>query len=669
MSKKKMICPKCGAELDEDSEVCFICHHKIEKSQDKNIEGDKRANYSTKETDEKREEKDNKKTDNDDKNRKPQPENSVNDNVTEKNKLLEDTQRDSSVTSKEKKKTKKIIFIPTIVVSVVLLFIAGVFFFSKMRTISNKPQTISCVASYDSEGNAYFVTEEKGLIKIKGEFEDGLSSNSQKTFVLIDKDGVLYKSAGGDSDLVKIDDNAYEICKVTDRGCIYAVSVNNQTTIKDVLEDLINKYFESDAEDVSYSEVENIFKENYDYTVEDAKQMYEDVFDEEYDEKMEYNYYVYYYESGNKIDLGNLNDMIFAEDNLSNACFNEDGNLYLYDDNTLTFNKVASSNKNSTINIKGINSDGTQVVYIIEKDEKNDVYVADINTSEKIGTFESGNISTEYNKDGSSLVVVAEEEGILIKNHDKEVVNIKLDSASVSGSIYDESGMVISNHVGDINKIFIYGKTDDSTCVYSINIEGNKEKIISNLYNVGDSFSMISKSRIIYIDEDSDLYIADLKDNSTENEMKISSDVGGFKLSKDKKIVLFTKDDSLYYCMINNKDPESTKISSEIGEDIYISTNGKYVYYYKDRNYIADSYYEIGELYRYKIGGDSEKITSDVYKVSEMYSVYDECPSLDSNNIYIYKFNDYNEEDHEIELDIGKLNGTEFKKIYSGIRG
>ena len=115
------------------------------------------------------------------------------------------------------------------------------------------------------------------------------------------------------------------------------------------------------------------------------------------------------------------------------------------------------------------------------------------------------------------------------------------------------------------------------------------------------SYKLISEKKIAYIKNDgAKLYISDTKDKE-----KVDSDVSWFRISDDKKYILWcTSDHDMYVQDISLK-KDKIKLDSDVEYACYFSDDLRTLLYKAE-----------GNLYRIKDFGDEEKIDSDIDNVS-----------------------------------------------------
>ena len=139
----------------------------------------------------------------------------------------------------------------------------------------------------------------------------------------------------------------------------------------------------------------------------------------------------------------------------------------------------------------------------------------------------------------------------------------------------------------------------------------------------------IKDNTIYYIDSDHNLKLAKYENGAISEDKRISFDVNyngsNIKLSADGKYLYYIKDQSsddqtgtLFYYDIE-KD-ENVRIASDVyTEDMYFSQDGKIIYYLKDvitshkptnEYYVNDK--ELGTLYQYELGGEPQRLSSDI---------------------------------------------------------
>ncbi len=164
---------------------------------------------------------------------------------------------------------------------------------------------------------------------------------------------------------------------------------------------------------------------------------------------------------------------------------------------------------------------------------------------------------------------------------DLETPVVKIDSSVCSYVINDNTNIVT----------YTKFKTEEIRSLYQFSLDsGEKDKICENVgsYQVSDDFN-----RIIYIDENMNLY---LKDAGKERE-KLATEISYIEnISDDFTVVYYVKDDSLYKQVIGE---DRVKIASGVNTVLKVFDSGEIYYNKKDEimlclmDYINDDLWEV----------------------------------------------------------------------------
>lgn len=164
--------------------------------------------------------------------------------------------------------------------------------------------------------------------------------------------------------------------------------------------------------------------------------------------------------------------------------------------------------------------------------------------------------------------------------------------------------------------LYVIGDSEEKylSNLYYIDERGEREKIITKIQKIVS----IHNGRVVYLDEEGSLFIADLGTKELKNIQKISSDVYVALVSKNGEYIYYGKDSdyetfTLYECKAG-KEMDSNKISDDVYK-MWISEDGKQIAYFKDPTNISETYTEYGELYVKNFGKDPKKVGSDMISI------------------------------------------------------
>lgn len=550
--------------------------------------------------------------------------------------------------------SKKLPRIAFAAVGVVIVIIASLFITGLMdKKITDK--TSIAYASIGKDGTAYFTTE-NGIVAIKGDAQRGYSTPNQKGFVILDTSNDLYYYKSKDAEKEKIAGEVSEILAVRQEGCAY--STKKKLTIEGVLNKLVEDYEDGYT---NYEKVKEVFEQTYSETsVQNAVAFYKLIIKREFpqEEFTSGDIVKYLFSAQKSVVLENA-DYTFAEDTLSAAGLTDGKKIILYKENSEQ--SAEAVNVGNEPYILAVSSDGNKVIWREIQDDHSIVYQSLNDNKEKLGdlgikTLYSIEQADFFNKETGTVIGGSTYENIIISSDGNETVEVKLGDGKDVLPILAEEGTELQHFRGKISGIYLSTFIEDKVSnLYYIDTEGNKEKVLSNIFLVCG----VRNGKIAYLDSYSDLYVADIEGARVQNEVKVTSDVDFAKVSHDGEYLYIGKEDdeqyTLYYDKLTAKDHILEKIANSV-DKLYMTTNDEIVYYTKNVQKIKDTNIKSGDLYEFSVGSEALKICSDVINLDSPYEsdyVSTEHPVVKK---YSYKDGD------EIIYEMGVIDQDQFQE-------
>lgn len=334
----------------------------------------------------------------------------------------------------------------------------------------------------------------------------------------------------------------------------------------------------------------------------------------------------YFFADGSTISLGKNLAATHADNTLSILFANEKGNIYLLPEDAAEPEKI--SHYDTDFYAKDVSDDGKTALWV-EKDSSAGTHTIYCYTNGNRTKLEEVNYKYDYsyvqfNKSQTFLGVAdiySQKVHILTLGGEesKEFTTVKLGNDIYSSTLYTKNG-ILSNETSDtIDGLYAMVDADSNFNVYYI-ANGDREKVLSNISKMD-----IAGGRIYYINEDGNLNTAKLNGSELVEENKVSSDVETFRISSDGNYVYYFKNSDNNAGLLSRYSVltgESEKISSNVynysstyytSTDFYLSTDGKTVYYFEDvEENIGGTYSDMGTLKYATVGSDPVKIATDI---------------------------------------------------------
>lgn len=457
--------------------------------------------------------------------------------------------------------------IPVAVVGGVLLLavLAGVFLLGNISIGSQ--ETVQIWAKINEQGTAYIPLAKGNTIVIQDDVAEAVLTKDQKHVVVLQDNGTLY---------------------VTDKKAENKTEITSKCAV------------------LRYVRNEGFF--------------YED---------MEGNFHRVLFKDYDSVKLGSVTDYAVAANTTSILYVTTDGGIYRLSSKGEEREKLGSVTDYASA--RAISDDGQTAVWITVKSGEQTIVLYE--GDEK---FTLGKASGEY---GTSATFSKDQKMVVVKNYysnnlwikyvGQEPIKVTLGGEN-SGSVYTDKGYLADVKTSSVS--YLYTAADSDTYflknVYSISKDGDREKLLSNVTDWS-----IANGYMVYKDEEGTLYYAKLNGSSLSEENRIANDVLSFQLTDNGKYVYYMNDydtdgnTAAFYCYkIGSKKPQ--RITSEASclnlsfldyidwiMDITCSADGKTVFFFKDLEYISDTYDSQGTLMMWSYGDKQPtKVSSEVLK-------------------------------------------------------
>ena len=248
---------------------------------------------------------------------------------------------------------------------------------------------------------------------------------------------------------------------------------------------------------------------------------------------------------------------------------------------------------------------------------------------------------------------------IWIKESGKETVEARLPD-SLTSIPYTLSGYFTQTNASAVKDLYV---SADNSNVYCISPSGDREKVLSDVERF-----MITDGKIIYLTNENDLYIADLKHFQVTNQEKISTEIVNFSMIPGSKYLFYIKgqgnSDQNLYCY-NIKNQKSQRVASAVDHYLNVTDDGKTVLFFRDTESVPDSYKVYGTLLKWTVGDkEAEAIATEV--VTDTLEDYTVSDYFKSDSIYFYKYLDSLEK-NSYEADFMFFDGKKAEKVLSSI--
>ena len=196
----------------------------------------------------------------------------------------------------------------------------------------------------------------------------------------------------------------------------------------------------------------------------------------------------------------------------------------------------------------------------------------------------------------------------------------KLGGTLSSAALYTKDGR-LDESTGDADGLYALVKASDSSSAYFITLDGDREKIVSDIRAF-----QIANGKICYLTTDKDLYLADIDGAQATDAVKLAGEVVDFDIAADGETVYYVKNfeekeksASLYRYSVAQGEAE--KLSSDaytlgfwgLYYSYYsLSSDGKTVFFFEQMQSIGDTYSTSGVLKCATVGSEPVQVSTDI---------------------------------------------------------
>ncbi|MDO4478787.1 MAG: zinc ribbon domain-containing protein [Lachnospiraceae bacterium] len=261
-----------------------------------------------------------------------------------------------------------------------------------------------------------------------------------------------------------------------------------------------------------------------------------------------------------------------------------------------------------------ITDQGDMALWVDESDGVT-VYAYEDDTKTKVAELsDDEDVDLLLSKDQGTCLVVAKEK-LWIKRVGAEAVPVNMPSSGSIDDVYTAQGEIESVDVAKNDYFYVVADGSSNSNLYAVGMDGERERVLANVY-----VSNIANGRIVWMDEEENLYHGKLNGTTISDETRIASEGMSIRCSKDMKTVLFFKnvsDDEGTLCCWRENKSDIEKIAKDINiyTRITIGESDNAVYYLAETESISNgSIFDVyGTLMRWKSGADkAERLTSDI---------------------------------------------------------
>ncbi|MBU9726169.1 TolB-like translocation protein [Diplocloster modestus] len=518
------------------------------------------------------------------------------------------------------------------------------------------------VVLLDEDGNAYYAEKDRS-VKVEGHFQQGYATLDREHLIVLDKNGNLYVYDGKGENEEKVSGNVSLVYGIRDKGLVFCKTHVKEAKVDDILQKLAEE-----APKYSYAAYKAVFDNEFpDGKAEEAKWFYELLVGSPYNEvSSEDEYFRYLFEEKEITNLG-IGKCLLAAHKL-NILFTDDESICQLTENSMEKEKITSCKEDMEIVLYGMSDSGRMGVWSEYDESETCFYVSEDASKTKLGTVETNDININFgecyfDKNGQQIVTFNYYTDKIFRKKLGEEPEIIHAGGLIGSGVYSPDGRIRSGDA-ELNNFYICTKgeiTDSRSSFYYIDNNGEREKVLADI-----SIKALADGKIYYLDDEDNLYQAEIDRDKVSNEIKITSDVDDAKLSEDGAYIYYSKDyddgaTTLYSCMTNKKSLEPEKIAEEVGS-YKIQADGKSVAYLRDMSKVKGSHTSCGDLYIKEIGKESEKISSDVVRI---YSPYEQG-YISDKYVNFFKYNSVYEE-NKIKGDYVYYNGKENQTLIKDV--
>ena len=326
------------------------------------------------------------------------------------------------------------------------------------------------------------------------------------------------------------------------------------------------------------------------------------------------------------VRLGQNPEAITAETSLTTLFVDAEKNLYLLKEDAQEPEKISQCTQDgASVELEAVTDDGGTAIWmeVNKTDKKSSVYLYETGDRSLLGEVDSAYSSTypAFSADGALLAVGNTSASTLwFQKSGGEVVKAKLGGTLSSAALYTKDGR-LDESTGDADGLYALVKASDSSSAYFITLDGDREKIVSDIRAF-----QIANGKICYLTTDKDLYLADIDGAQATDAVKLAGEVVDFDIAADGETVYYVKNfeekeksASLYRYSVAQGEAE--KLSSEaytlglwgLYYSCYsLSSDGKTVFFFEQMQSIGDTYSTSGVLKCAAVGSGPVQVSTDI---------------------------------------------------------
>lgn len=429
------------------------------------------------------------------------------------------------------------------------------------------------VAKIDTEGSAFLPMEDGSTIELHGSIVRATLTQNKKNIIVLEKDGLLYYvSTDAPNEKHKVCDSVSEVTATRADGLLY-VDGNNE----------LHRF---------------LFADNSDYVI------------------------------------GTSVAYAVADHALTVLSADADGYIYVTKSTEEKTVKIGSYDKDEIL-LKGVSNDGSTALWVEKqkstswRDKNNTYWTYLYADGERNYLGETSNTSESttlrFNKDQTfACVINLYESTVFLKYPDTDTISVKLVKSAASTRVYTADSVLDQDPSAIEDGIYVLIDNDEGSDLYYISSSGDREKVISRIEDI-----FTANGRVYYRNVNNELFTAKLDGYNLLDEEKISNEVHMLKISPDGKTVFYVKNidkdsvGSLLYWQVG--DEKSQKITSNcysywieiLGYNFYIpyfylNEEGDTVYYFENKQEVADGHLDIGDLKCMEVGSEPVRIATDI---------------------------------------------------------
>ena len=237
------------------------------------------------------------------------------------------------------------------------------------------------------------------------------------------------------------------------------------------------------------------------------------------------------------VRLGQNPEAITAETSLTTLFVDAEKNLYLLKEDAQEPEKISQCTQDGAdVELEAVTDDGGTAIWmeVNKTDKKSSVYLYETGDRSLLGEVDSAYSSTypAFSADGALLAVGNTSASILwFQKSGGEVVKAKLGGTLSSAALYTKDGR-LDESTGDADGLYALVKASDSSSAYFITLDGDREKIVSDIRAF-----QIANGKICYLTTDKDLYLADIDGAQATDAVKLAGEVVDFDIAADGEMV------------------------------------------------------------------------------------------------------------------------------------